>query len=1360
MYILESWLAKQQTGPVDYYPWSNNHAEDTLSDQTIKSGFQNKPLVTNETNNSALKPSFKPFKGNGAPALLSSLFVAVLDKRQTSGRITGPSTAKAPPRVSLTSSRREAWLQDLSNPSVPLKKLNRTIPFGITGKVLLEQCLSKSIPIGRAIWVSKAVGINELRAYKRKGSTGPGAISGELKWIREWTANIQQFIESTCDLCGQPDFNAKMQYAISLSTHLFAENLLDQEMFVDWLLTSAEKIRIERLPVWLLLIQVYWKHLVSTRRRGRRLAQCLLSRLDAASSDAYTDLLTPIIKRMQVLLATLAVKSKGCMVLPSAWPQYQRLLSTMVDKTVHPALRSAMEELNVRNKQLTPGASPTKNEHTRQNMIIELLDNANSGTNFDELFELCCKIGNDLSMVASTILQWGSSIYRSGSHHVYLAARMLRRFYELEIDVDPMVISLLSSQRSHTVDFEKILAITAQLVRSGHFSIRRYCQSLIVYGVVGETLESSQPERRLNLLQELPIDGCHELVCILRKNLLSDAGLPSSPSPSELDAIQATVDLPSDSSTTPLLLPELHHLSSPAKDILCSWVTERLNTFNQISTDDHQYAKESYCSITRNDFCTFREMIEQLEDMELLGRLLRTSLISDDAEILTPIIETLEFHLECFAAIGTLHPLLDRLVERYQTLRMKIHLDKSLVSAMNVLFATLNTDSRMQVQLKNDLAQCHQRAVLAMCSPASDNAVDVLMSDEVDTDDEIDRILSSGTTMDEQIVARVFKRITSRAGECKDDRTYTVRCGQWFTKLRAFDQSTFDNLMQEWITQTMASDRHTCLLMVPVLVGCGCSTIASLVQCTNYCRISAKSDRQFCATLDLDILELLLVQSTSTDVVDPEVRYRYELERRKFIDLSATTILNCFQRAIQSYGVCKSEGVRGQFRNLLQRKSVVDFLKRAAVHSHQQIQDCFCGLSNVNDGSVADLNKETILALFGDDRALIEGESSTEVLQLFEMADELSLPMCQLALVRLIPHDPKAKSPASAKVLDTVQKELLTLSQSTTVWQEMLSVLDDARLHALCNAVEGNFLTAMKIVIDVSSNISSPDASEVLFRASALARQSLGFLEALSVGKWYPRFPAIYELLRVFVEGLLSYERQQSRNPWYARSFAECIYCLLRLFVLLKHASSKGQVHIVENISVISQLCTLLALPSLQPFSDLLQFTFDVLLYFSDDLSDEQRGQLSQRHSSDPRLAFAFGISNPQSTQSPQDSWLGLVTSASNPTPSTAAPPSSTGTSSPAPRFPHQRTASGTPRPATPSPQQQPPTRAPTPLGMGRGAAAQAQQQKQWNPPALFPLRRWEVLPDAGTVGAVAGAGVGGNDTSISLALFGARRVG
>lgn len=197
----------------DFSPWSGNHPEDVLNEQTAKQGHYDRTQVSQNESNTARPSLYAQLRHRSGLQVLSSVLVAALDKRQTCNKVTATSTFKPPPRVTLTDNKREAWLRDLANPSVPLRRLSRTIPHGIRGKVLLDQCLSKWIPIGRAVWLAKCVGANEIRAFKRKGTSGTLALGLETKWVRDWTTNVQQFIEGVISSCGKADWKSKMAYA-------------------------------------------------------------------------------------------------------------------------------------------------------------------------------------------------------------------------------------------------------------------------------------------------------------------------------------------------------------------------------------------------------------------------------------------------------------------------------------------------------------------------------------------------------------------------------------------------------------------------------------------------------------------------------------------------------------------------------------------------------------------------------------------------------------------------------------------------------------------------------------------------------------------------------------------------------------------------------------------------------------------------------------------------------------------------------------------------------------------------------------------------------------------------------------------
>lgn len=222
----------RRTGCSDFFPWRGNHPEDHVTDAQARNGQYDKLFVgkgnvplTVLTSQSALvltalqneqasaRASLAPiFKQKAGLSTMSSLFLTVLDKRQKYGRFTTPSTFKPPPRVTLPDQRRETWLRDLASPLVPLRKLSRTIPHGLKGPVLLDQCTAKSIPTGRAVWFARCVGANELRGLKRKG-VGSFAVGSETKWIKEWTTQVVRFLEGKIAACGTSGWKSKMVYA-------------------------------------------------------------------------------------------------------------------------------------------------------------------------------------------------------------------------------------------------------------------------------------------------------------------------------------------------------------------------------------------------------------------------------------------------------------------------------------------------------------------------------------------------------------------------------------------------------------------------------------------------------------------------------------------------------------------------------------------------------------------------------------------------------------------------------------------------------------------------------------------------------------------------------------------------------------------------------------------------------------------------------------------------------------------------------------------------------------------------------------------------------------------------------------------
>ena len=188
--------ANEHTVSADSSFWAGDQPEDILTELATKNGFCDRSTPPTSDLNTARPTVWSCLKHRSGLQVLSSLFVSTLRQRQSNSTIPSTGTFKPPPRVTLTDTKREAWLRDLADPVVPLRRLSRTIPHGIRGKALLDHCLSKTVPPWRAVWLTKCVGANEVRASKRKGSSNAVTSSGETKWMEEWTQNVEQFLES------------------------------------------------------------------------------------------------------------------------------------------------------------------------------------------------------------------------------------------------------------------------------------------------------------------------------------------------------------------------------------------------------------------------------------------------------------------------------------------------------------------------------------------------------------------------------------------------------------------------------------------------------------------------------------------------------------------------------------------------------------------------------------------------------------------------------------------------------------------------------------------------------------------------------------------------------------------------------------------------------------------------------------------------------------------------------------------------------------------------------------------------------------------------------------------------------------
>ena len=198
----------------DFFPRTGDHPEDHLSEKTVRQGLHDSVVASSNETGSARYLLWPVLRHTTGVQALSSSIVTALETKRAFGRIAGPSTFRLPRRVALTDTKREAWLQQLAKGSIALRRLSKTIPHGVRGRILLEHCLSKLVPLDRALWLVKCVGANEMRIFRRDRGGGGGAFAmgGEARWVKDWTTFVEQFMEATIRACGEKGWNDRMSY--------------------------------------------------------------------------------------------------------------------------------------------------------------------------------------------------------------------------------------------------------------------------------------------------------------------------------------------------------------------------------------------------------------------------------------------------------------------------------------------------------------------------------------------------------------------------------------------------------------------------------------------------------------------------------------------------------------------------------------------------------------------------------------------------------------------------------------------------------------------------------------------------------------------------------------------------------------------------------------------------------------------------------------------------------------------------------------------------------------------------------------------------------------------------------------------
>ncbi|KAL2758442.1 hypothetical protein ACRALDRAFT_2040624 [Sodiomyces alcalophilus JCM 7366] len=993
----------------DFFPWMGNHPEDQLSDSVIKQGYFDKAPVAQAETTSAKSAIFPALKNKNGLNLLSSIFVHVMNQRKYNGQVTTPSTFKPPPRVTLTDTKREMWMRDLANPAISLRRLSRTIPHGIRGKGLLDHCLNKKVPTERAVWLVRCVGANDLRTVKRKGANSTVVTGGEMKWLRDWTFFVEQFVDSVVAAFGDLDWKAKVQYAIRLATHLYAEHLLDQDHYMDWLVSGLENSNHARLPMWILITQIHWKDLLHLRKYGRRLATALLSHLHTIHNDPDRDILASLSAKLSSLVITLISSYPHNFLSPPAWLKCRDALfaSLPIDND---AAQDAYRQLNLRNERLV--ASSSKSQPAKRQILIKHLDATYHSVYSPELPATCWAVGEDKAMIVRTVLDWSTSFHRPGLAKIYVAANLLRVWAALDWDVTSAVLEFLDTVPPQMPSSKQAFyQLVRELVRSGVFNVQRYAVWIMTRGVLRQASDT-EPDAPCasRLLVDLPLHALNAPSRQTRADLLRRAGYDVYGEADDIDAaikyIQRAMGIPLDpqdpwAQRKPLPLRKIRRAISSSSRALQAEVGARLA---QMSGADIASEHVGF-HINPPSFNVIRSVLEAAQDFVMLAAVVKsTTGRASDPDLLASCADTVNLHLPIFQVVGVARGLCDQLLERMRALASDEHAmaPRVLLMALVNLTARIPGLSSTATLLRQELQQSDRGMAIDACSPVSDTTAARLQDSESELHDEIEKLLGSGTSVDRPTMDRLFHTVVSRLEGCwgKDvdkQRAYSTL----LARLRVFDPSHFDVRMTDWVHHVSTLKSRPGLLDIyPFLISLGCLSFSIIFTTTstdaNKLVSSASRQAGSTSTYMQESLLLAMMPLSPKSPMTPDEAYRFYVQQGAVPQQHSKEVTVLVRNALVEYSLLLQQNAEAHWRLLADpdvQDRLLDLLRLLVLGDSP-------GTAQILGARIADAPHGSLLASITT--KLLTGAQDPDVPMSFEtvleMANDFSLPFCQLKL--------------------------------------------------------------------------------------------------------------------------------------------------------------------------------------------------------------------------------------------------------------------------------------------------------------------------------------------------------------------------
>jgi mediator of RNA polymerase II transcription subunit 12 len=344
------------------------------------------------------------------------------------------------------------------------------------------------------------------------------------------------------------------------------------------------------------------------------------------------------------------------------------------------------------------------------------------------------------------------------------------------------------------------------------------------------------------------------------------------------------------------------------------------------------------CRISSLQFQAVRTYLEHFDDLAILADVIGVVATSFDSSVLCAAADTLHHNYVAFRAIGAFEALFDRIAMRYTGIRTVQFPERELLHSLIDLSRTAQADSELMQLLSYDMSRYDQKNTLAVCSPVSDTMIEG--GAPLDVEDEIERILQSGTSMDQQMMSRVFGKIVTYLDRqlCKG-KPYAESFAPWIYRLRSFEESTFDSILSSWLRTLMITYQPQLLnTAVPLLVASGSLTLAQFLatvrECTQGRDLSQLSQSYRIAN---DGLERILPCTPLFGACPQQDLYRYRLEQYKFCRQRNGGLLDLVRDVIELHSLLPNLERPNQPPYVVSDERLLDVVRHLAIVDVQNL---------------------------------------------------------------------------------------------------------------------------------------------------------------------------------------------------------------------------------------------------------------------------------------------------------------------------------------------------------------------------------------------------------------------------------------